>query len=555
VADDATTDCELRDDWLLEQDVNAWTSLAYVAAGAVLVGEVRRRRLPPAVYALAAMAIAEGFGSLAYHGADSDIGQFLHDVPLIGVLGFVAGWHVGRLRSVADRGALVGTAIGLVVSSVMWAVTPGAVNIAVATAVVVIAAGSWQARRWRMTRVWTGPVLVLGVTAIVFWAIGTPGSPACDADSWLQPHGVWHVLTALVALAWVDAAYAALDPGRAPRMFRRFVDRALGLLTIGLVLAFHRSVDVVGRERMPADRPVLVVANHGNGFVDPIVVASVLRRLPRFLAKAALWKVVLARPFLALAGVLPVYRTGDGDRATDNRSVFEACHRELAQRATVAIFPEGTTGDRAGLDRVTAFRLAANAVQSRITDLTAAVSATLPSSPQLAVLDEPWLAQVMAADFPIPPDEAIDLMSGALATLPTTTLGGIHCCAPCDIATVLAAGPGVLSVPATPDLLDWSGYLTRFIDGGGVVAWGAVPTDGPVPSSADRSWRQLSDLWCGLVQNGCDAVQLRRRSLVTPHCGLSRHSVSVARRLARLTGDVGKRVKDQSMATRFALGA
>ena len=352
MADDATTDCELRDDWLLEQDVNAWTSLAYVAAGAVLVGEVRRRRLPPAVYALAAMAIAEGFGSLAYHGADSDIGQFLHDVPLIGVLGFVAGWHVGRLRSVADRGALVGTAIGLVVSSVMWAVTPGAVNIAVATAVVVIAAGSWQARRWRMTRVWTGPVLVLGVTAIVFWAIGTPGSPACDADSWLQPHGVWHVLTALVALAWVDAAYAALDPGRAPRMFRRFVDRALGLLTIGLVLAFHRSVDVVGRERMPADRPVLVVANHGNGFVDPIVVASVLRRLPRFLAKAALWKVVLARPFLALAGVLPVYRTGDGDRATDNRSVFEACHRELAQRATVAIFPEGTTGDRAGLDRV-----------------------------------------------------------------------------------------------------------------------------------------------------------------------------------------------------------
>src|SRR6056297_1937895 len=352
VADDATTDCELRDDWLLEQDVNAWTSLAYVAAGAVLVGEVRRRRLPPAVYALAAMAIAEGFGSLAYHGADSDVGQFLHDVPLIGVLGFVAGWHVGRLRSVADRGALVGTAIGLVVSSVMWAVTPGAVNIAVAAAVVVIAAGSWQARRLRMTRVWTGPVLVLGVTAIAFWAVGSPGSPACDPDSWLQPHGVWHVLTALVALTWADAAYAALDPDRAPRMFRRFADRALGLLTIGLVLAFHRSVDVVGRERMPTDRPVLVVANHGNGFVDPIVVASVLHRLPRFLAKAALWKVVVARPFLALAGVLPVYRTGDGDRATDNRSVFEACHHELAQGATVAIFPEGTTGDRAGLDRV-----------------------------------------------------------------------------------------------------------------------------------------------------------------------------------------------------------
>ena len=97
---------------------------------------------------------------------------------------------------------------------------------------------------------------------------------------------------------------------------------------------------------------MLIVANHGNGFVDPVVVAGVLGRLPRFLAKAALWKVVVARPFLWLAGVLPVYRSADGDRSSDNASVFDACHHELAQRATVAIFPEGTTGDRAGLDRV-----------------------------------------------------------------------------------------------------------------------------------------------------------------------------------------------------------
>lgn len=215
----------------------------------------------------------------------------------------------------------------------------------------------------------------------------------------------------------------------------------------------------------------------------------------------------------------------------------------------------GVELERAGLDRSLAFRLATAMVRSRLLDLSAAVTSALPTSPQMVVLDEPWLAELMNPGFPIPPDEAIDVMSGALASLPSTTLGGLHCCAPCDIATLLAAGPGVISVPATPDLLAWSGYLTRFLDDGGIVAWGAVPTDGPVPFTSDRAWRDLSDLWCGLVQQGCDAVQLRRRSLVTPHCGLSRYSVSVARRLARLTGDVGKRVKDQSAATRFALGA
>jgi 1-acyl-sn-glycerol-3-phosphate acyltransferase len=346
------SDCELRDDWFLEQDLNAWSSLAYVVAGVLLAWEVHRSRLPRAVYGLAAVVAAEGIGSLLYHGAAGDLSQFLHDVPLIGALAFVAGWHVGRLRGRTDTGSLVGLALGLAVSSVLWVVAPDATNVTAAVAVVVIVGASLVARRRAMAGVWSWPLVALGVVAVSMWALGTPDSPVCDADSWAQPHAVWHVLTAIVALAWVDRAYGAADPDHAPRMFRRFTDRSIGLVARGLVLAFHRSVDVRWSERLPRDRPVLIVANHGNGFVDPVVVAGVLGRLPRFLAKAALWKVVVARPFLGLAGVLPVYRTADGDRASDNTSVFDACHRELAQRATVAIFPEGTTGDRAGLDRV-----------------------------------------------------------------------------------------------------------------------------------------------------------------------------------------------------------
>ena len=361
-----TSDCELRDDWWLEQDVNAWTSLTYLAAGLLLAWEVRRSRLPRAVYGLAAVVAAEGIGSFAYHGAASDLSQFLHDVPLIGALCFVAGWHAGRLVDRADTGSLIGLAIGLVTSTALWALAPDATNGSVAVAVAVIVVTSVMARRRGMPAVWSWPLLMVCALAVSMWALGTPGSWACDAESWLQPHGLWHILTAVVALAWVDRAYGAVDPAHAPRLFRRFTDRAIGLIARGLVLAFHRSVDVRWRDRLPHDRPVLIVANHGNGFVDPVVVAGVLGSLPRFLAKAALWKVVAARPFLWLAGVLPVYRTADGDHASDNTSVFDACHRELAQRATVAIFPEGTTGDRPGLDRVKsgAARIALGALPS-----------------------------------------------------------------------------------------------------------------------------------------------------------------------------------------------
>jgi hypothetical protein len=215
----------------------------------------------------------------------------------------------------------------------------------------------------------------------------------------------------------------------------------------------------------------------------------------------------------------------------------------------------GVALHRAGLDRESAFDLAVSTVRDRLAALSAAVTDAVPNSRQMVVLDEPWFGELMQPGFPIPPDEAIDRMSSAMAALPATTLTGVHCCAPCDVATLLASGPNVVSLPVSADLVEWVGYLTRFLSDGGIIAWGVTPTDGPIPSTSERQWRALSDLWCSLVQRGCDPVLLRRQSIVTPQCGLAMHSVSVARRIARLTGDVGKRVQDQSAATRFALGA
>jgi methionine synthase II (cobalamin-independent) len=215
----------------------------------------------------------------------------------------------------------------------------------------------------------------------------------------------------------------------------------------------------------------------------------------------------------------------------------------------------GVALHRAGLDVETAFDAASAALSAQLADISDLVAHALPRSPQMVVLDEPWFADLMTLGFPIPPDEAIDRMSSAMATLPSTTLVRVHCCAPCDVATLLASGPSVVSLPASPELVEWSGYLSRYIADGGIVAWGVVPTDGPIPVTSERFWRALSDLWCTLVQRGCDPVMLRRNSVVTPHCGLATHSESAALQVARLTAEVAKRVKDQSTATRFALGA
>jgi glycerol-3-phosphate O-acyltransferase / dihydroxyacetone phosphate acyltransferase len=134
-------------------------------------------------------------------------------------------------------------------------------------------------------------------------------------------------------------------------VLRRALDRAIALLAGVVVLGYFRSVQVWGRGRVPTDRPVLLVVNHFNGFVDPVILTKVLGRLPRLLAKSTLWKIVLIRPLLALGGVIPVYRQRDGDTAGNVRS-FAKAEGALEQGGTVAIFPEGTTHDEPRLAEV-----------------------------------------------------------------------------------------------------------------------------------------------------------------------------------------------------------
>ena len=131
------------------------------------------------------------------------------------------------------------------------------------------------------------------------------------------------------------------------RVLRGALDRVMAVVARVLALGFFRRIEVDGESRLiPRGLPTLFAVSHLNGFVDPVVFVAGVRRFPRFIAKRALWRVVPARPFLALAGVVPVERRQDRVDTSSNRSSFEACHRALAKGQAVAIFPEGTTHDR-----------------------------------------------------------------------------------------------------------------------------------------------------------------------------------------------------------------
>ncbi|CAN5494214.1 hypothetical protein BH10ACT2_BH10ACT2_26560 [soil metagenome] len=210
---------------------------------------------------------------------------------------------------------------------------------------------------------------------------------------------------------------------------------------------------------------------------------------------------------------------------------------------------------RAGVPLSDAFEVAVQTTRTRVQHLVDNVEHALPQCRQLVFIEEPLFGELMQPGFPIAPETAIDLVSGALAVIETRATSGLHCCGSSDIPSQLAAGPAILSVPVRTEVAESAGYLIRFLEDGGCIAWGVVPTTGPIATSSERPWRQLCALWCALVQRGADPAMLRTQSIVTPECGLSGHTPGVAQRVHAIVAEIGDRVRDQSSASRWVLGS
>lgn len=110
-----------------------------------------------------------------------------------------------------------------------------------------------------------------------------------------------------------------------------------------------------GRENIPAQGGVLLVANHAS-YLDPPIVGCGLSRAVHFLARSTLGKVGLAHRYLSALGVIFVDRDGSP------REGLEGAVAALRAGKVVCIFPEGT---RSADGRLTSFKRGALLVLKR----------------------------------------------------------------------------------------------------------------------------------------------------------------------------------------------
>lgn len=101
-----------------------------------------------------------------------------------------------------------------------------------------------------------------------------------------------------------------------------------------LVMRFF-NIHITGSENEPAEGGCLVCANHISNY-DVIVLAAALKRQPRYLAKAELFRVPIIRRLIKALGAFPINR-GAGDVGAIKTTL-----KLLEEGEMVGYYPQGT---------------------------------------------------------------------------------------------------------------------------------------------------------------------------------------------------------------------
>lgn len=127
-------------------------------------------------------------------------------------------------------------------------------------------------------------------------------------------------------------------------------------------------------------------------------------------------------------------------------------------------------------------------------------------------------------------------------------MAGLHACAGIDWAVPIEAGVDIVSFDAYyyfDSLLPFSRQLQDFLEGGGLLAWGIVPTSHAVwDESVDSLLAKLREQQERLKTAGVARYLLESNTLITPTCGTGLMELAGAERVYELTAALSAKLHE-----------
>jgi len=144
----------------------------------------------------------------------------------------------------------------------------------------------------------------------------------------------------------------------------------------------------------------------------------------------------------------------------------------------------------------------------------------------IVFLDEPYLSGFGSAFTPIERHEVISLIKEVLDYLRerSDVLIGIHCCGNTDWSMIVEVGPDIINFDAygyMDTFLLYPEEVKHFFRGGGIIAWGIVPTaDFTGEESVEGLHEKLEKGLNRLYEWGLTPETVIENSILTPACGM-----------------------------------
>jgi hypothetical protein len=156
----------------------------------------------------------------------------------------------------------------------------------------------------------------------------------------------------------------------------------------------------------------------------------------------------------------------------------------------------------------------------------------------ITFIDEPYLSAFGSAWVSLEREEVISALQEVLGGLKGAK--GVHCCANTDWSLLTAVAPEVLSFDAYYYAKNFALYpneIAEFLELGGVVAWGIVPTaEKDILRETTASLvKKLEKSMQLLVEKGIKLERLLAQALITPSCGIGAENVKTAEQVIAMS--------------------
>jgi len=174
-----------------------------------------------------------------------------------------------------------------------------------------------------------------------------------------------------------------------------------------------------------------------------------------------------------------------------------------------------------------------------------------PAAGPIIFIDEPGMVSFGSAAFAGVSETLVSESVAALidAIKGAGGLAGIHICANGDWAPALESAADIISFDAYSffdHFILFREQLVSFLERGGILAWGIVPTGSPEAVAEERAetllgkWQHQLEQLCRL---GFDEQNLVARTLIAPACGTGSLSEELAVKVLALTRDLSALVR------------